>query len=108
MTYAELIRTAVYFDGEFEAIEAEFCGSWSVPLLRLPDAKRKRLEAWLRFPTDERARAFAEVRDWATAPIAAALDRLRDPAKYQPKPKRTRQDRTADTLARWLEEEGEL
>ena len=77
--------TGKYFPGEFEALEAELCGAFAISFDRLPPVKRERLKAWMAFPTEERQAAFDAVKDWANAPIAAALDLLKNPGKAKTK-----------------------
>lgn len=109
MTFAELLRATTYFPGELEAIEHELCGGRPIGLLHLPQVKRERLAAWLRFPTERRAAAYAAAAPGAYAPIAAALDRLRDPEKYVRKASKSRtaaaQDLTFDAIEAFLAED---
>ena len=111
MTLAELLKRTTWFHGEFEAVEAELCGHRPVAFVHLPPAKRGRLAAWLAFPTEQRRAAFEAVKDTAHAPIAYALDRLTNPAKYAPRPRQTAGDRakaqTADAIAAFLADEEE-
>ena len=108
-TLAERLKPENLFPGEMEAIEAEFCGTSPVALHRLGASKRDRLLAWLRYPTADRERAFHDVKRWAGAPIAAGLDLLQNPTKYQPKPKApSKADATYNAIGAWLREEGEL
>ncbi len=98
-----------YFPGEFEALEAELCGAFPISFDRLPPVKRERLKAWLAFPIEQRRSAYEAVKDTASYPIAMALDRLRNPAKYAPKPARkpaaVAQARTFDAIAAFLDDD---
>lgn len=109
MSLPELLKTAVYFDGELAAIEAEFCGRWTVPLALLPPGKAKRLAAWLTHPTEARKAAYAAVLDHAIYPIAMAMHYLENPEKYARGPARKTptaraQARTFDAIQAFLDE----
>jgi hypothetical protein len=98
---ATKLRPENLFPGEFDAIETEFCGTSPVSLLRLGTTKRDRLLAWLRFPKDERQAAFEEVKQWASAPIAAALHLLQNPARRAPARPPSEDKPQADDHAWW-------
>lgn len=105
-TFAERILAAEYFEGEFELIEEEFCGAFRVALVNLPPVKRDRLDAYLAYAPDLRKAAVEAVRQWANRPIAAALDRLRNPDKAVAKA--APGTSTMGTLEAWLEQGGDL
>jgi hypothetical protein len=108
MTFAELLRATVYFPGEFEMIEEEFCGGFPTALIRLPDNKRQRLQAYLQFETAQRQAAVEEVRSWATVPFAAALKLLQDPAAWAAKKKAkpaSTLSKTISAIGSWGDEE---
>ena len=99
MSFEELIRRAAFFEGEFEAIESEFCGGFPVPLYRLAPIKRERLASYLKHPPEARREAFETVKSWANSPIAAATKLLENPAAFVPRGKRA----TMDAIREFLE-----
>ena len=101
--FSTLLKDAQLFDGELEAIEDEFCGNTARPLALLPPAKLSRIREYLKYPADKRQAAFDQVREWAAKPIAAALDVLKNPAKYQQPIKGDRAD-ALSAIESWLEE----
>lgn len=81
--YQQLIREADWFPGEFEAVADEFCGRFPIGLEQLPPVKRERVSDWLSFPREKREAAFKAASQWALRPVSAALDLLKNPAKYE-------------------------
>lgn len=112
-TFDQVLSEASWFPGELEAVEAEMCGRFPTPLWRLPRDKAKRLHEYLGFAPELRQAAFEAVSDWANSPIAAALDRLRDPAKAaandarKARPATIANDRTTNAIAEFLADDGE-
>lgn len=105
MTRLDVLQRAVYFPGEVEALEEELCGGFPTPFARLAPLKWERLAAWLAYPTEQRQAAFEAVKGWANAPIAAALGRLKDPAKFAAKGKRAAGAATHDAIDAFLAED---
>ena len=81
--YQRIIRGADWFPGEVEALADEFEGRFVVGLERLPLHKQAKITEWLSYPRDEREKAYEAAVRWAERPVAAALDMLKNPGKYQ-------------------------